>query len=94
MQTADEAFYQPAFTVETVDTNGAGDSFVAGYLTGVLHRWSARDSAVFACAVGSHCVQVVGASSGIVPRDEILSFIERYNQVDGQSPSQAVRTEE
>ena len=65
-----------AFTGITVaDTNGAGDSFVAGFLTGILKGWDLYQCGRFANAVGAHCVMKLGASAGIKPMEEILEFL-------------------
>jgi len=56
----------PAFPVErVVDTTGAGDSFLAGIITAHLHGFDLEQMARFANAVGSCCVQALGASTGI-----------------------------
>jgi sugar/nucleoside kinase (ribokinase family) len=70
-----EEYYVEAFKVQAVDTNGAGDSFVAGFITGLLNNWDLRKCGEFANAVGAHCVMKVGASSGIKTKEEILEFI-------------------
>jgi sugar/nucleoside kinase (ribokinase family) len=67
--------YISAYSVKALDTNGAGDSFVAGFITGLLNKWSFEKCGIFANAVGAHCVQAVGASTGIKNKDEILHFI-------------------
>ena len=68
-------FYVDAFKVKAVDTTGAGDSFVAGFITGLSNGWDFRKCATFANAVGAHCVMKMGASNGIKSKEEILTFI-------------------
>lgn len=71
-----EEHFLPAFKVHAVDTNGAGDSFVAGFITGLIHNWDLKRCGQFANAVGAHCVMSIGASSGIKSISEIISFAE------------------
>lgn len=66
----------PAFVVDAVDTTGAGDSFVAGFTTGLLQGWDLKTCAIFANGVGAHCVMAPGASAGIKPMAEIIRFIQ------------------
>jgi sugar/nucleoside kinase (ribokinase family) len=69
----------PTYTdIKAVDTTGAGDSFVAGFLTGILQGWDLEKCGKFANAVGTHCVMAVGASTGIKKMDEILEFMKKY----------------
>ncbi|NLC68008.1 MAG: carbohydrate kinase family protein [Clostridiaceae bacterium] len=64
--------------IKPVDTTGAGDSFAAGFLTGISRGWSLYECGKFANAVGTHCVMAVGASTGIKSMKEILDFMARY----------------
>lgn len=66
--------------IKPVDTTGAGDSFCAGFLTGISKGWDLYKCGRFANAVGTHCVMAVGASSGIKSEAEILKFIEDYDK--------------
>jgi sugar/nucleoside kinase (ribokinase family) len=66
-----------AFRTRVVDTTGAGDSFVAGFLTGLLKKWDLRRSASFACAVAALNIQKVGATGGIPTFEEAERFMER-----------------
>ena len=66
----------PCYKVQAVDTTGAGDSFCAGFLTGMAKGLSFADCGKFANAVGAHCVQAMGASTGIRSYAEIQAFIE------------------
>ena len=50
---------------KVIDTTGAGDSFYAGLLAGVLRGMSVTDAGRLAAAVGACCVTGLGASSAI-----------------------------
>ena len=75
----EQEFYLPAYPVEAVDTSGAGDAFVAGFLTGMIKGWSLRRTAEFANAVGALCVQDIGCTAGIKSLKETLSFMKKYS---------------
>ena len=68
-------YYSKAFHTEVVDTTGAGDSFVAGFLTGVLKGWESRACAAFACAVAAMNIRAVGATAGIPTFEEARQFM-------------------
>ena len=72
----DKGFYFPAYEVQVVDTTGAGDSFVAGFLTGLLQKWNLEKCTQFASAVSAHCIQQLGATTGIPGFGEVVGFIE------------------
>ncbi len=65
----------PCFKVKAIDTTGAGDSFCAGFLSGMAKGLSFTECGRFANAVGAHCVQAMGASTGIRSYEEIQGFI-------------------
>jgi sugar/nucleoside kinase (ribokinase family) len=76
-----ERYHIPTFDrIQAVDTTGAGDSFCAGFLTGLTHGWDLPTCGRFANAVGTHCVMAIGASTGIRSETEILQFIKDYDQ--------------
>ena len=64
----------PIYKVDTVDCSGAGDSWVAGFLTGVLKGWPLDRAAQFGNATAAHCVQAIGCTAGVKSLDEILAF--------------------
>jgi len=85
MKNSTEEHYLQGFQVDAIDTNGAGDSFVAGFITGLLNQWNFKRCGQFANAVGAHCVTALGASSGIRNKEEIMLFMEnRSNDNDTQ----------
>lgn len=56
----------PAYKTEhVVDTTGAGDSFVAGFIFGLSNGFAVDDCAKFANATASCCVEKIGATEGI-----------------------------
>lgn len=73
----EERFSLPTYrSIKPVDTTGAGDSFCAGFLCGLAQGWDFERSGRFANAVGTHCIQAVGASDGIPPMADVLKFME------------------
>ncbi len=71
-----EGVFLPAYHVKAVDTTGAGDSFCAGFITGLAKGFSFAECGRFANAVGAHCVSAMGATTGIKPMADILKFME------------------
>ena len=59
------AFAVPAYPTVAVDSLGAGDAWVAGFLLGLLQGWDAPETARFANAVGASAVTEYGATTGI-----------------------------
>lgn len=72
-----QSYTIPALKVKVVDTTGAGDAFVGGFLTGYLKGWGLKQSGIFANAVGALCVSSLGAFSGILSFTETLEFISK-----------------
>jgi sugar/nucleoside kinase (ribokinase family) len=67
----------PPFQVVAQDATGAGDSWVAGFLTGILHGWDLAEVGRFANAVGAMCVTRIGATTGIGTIAETQDFMRR-----------------
>lgn len=59
----ERSFQLPSFKVEAIDTNGAGDSFVAGHIFGHLSGKTEEESCRFANAVASIIVQSKGSQA-------------------------------
>ncbi len=68
-------FYEiPAYLVEKpVDTTGAGDSFVAGFLWGLAEGKNLEECGRFACAIASCNVEHVGATTEIITYEKVKS---------------------
>lgn len=73
-----EEFTVPAYhCVPVVDTTGAGDAFVSGYLYGFLHGLSTEESCVLGCAQGALCIRTMGAHIGTGTLPELKEFIRK-----------------
>jgi sugar/nucleoside kinase (ribokinase family) len=70
-----EVFEQPIYKVPVIDTNGAGDAFIAGFIAGLAQGYDIRASVLYGSAVGAYCVGAVGASSWEVSKEAIEDFI-------------------
>jgi len=71
-----QGIHVPALTVTAVDTTGAGDCYVAGFLAAYLRGWDLEKTARFANAVGACCVTAVGASTGVKNFEATLAMIQ------------------
>jgi sugar/nucleoside kinase (ribokinase family) len=61
-------------SVEVVDTTGAGDSFDAGFVTGMLHGWSLERTLAFAVACGSASTRAIGGIDAQPTLEEALAL--------------------
>ncbi len=65
----------PAYQVDqVVDTTGAGDCWSAGFLAGLREGTSVPEAAALGNATAAHGIQAAGASTGIVPIEQIRAF--------------------
>ncbi len=72
----EKAYSLPCFLdFEVKDTTGAGDSFVGGFLRGLLEGWSLESCGKFASAVAAHNVAVKGATGGVPDFKTVMSFL-------------------
>jgi sugar/nucleoside kinase (ribokinase family) len=69
-----ETFVHAYCVQNVVDTTGAGDSWCAGFLTGLKEGLPMPDAALLGNAVAAHCIQAPGASTGIAPLEQIKAF--------------------
>jgi sugar/nucleoside kinase (ribokinase family) len=80
----DEEIICPGFVVDTIDTTGAGDCFVAGFLAARQQNLPVREVGQFANAVGALSVQKIGAVEGVTTQDRVLQWMsQRSDSVRG-----------
>ncbi|MFH8218508.1 carbohydrate kinase family protein [Streptomyces sp. NPDC018057] len=77
----------PAIAVEALDPTGAGDVFVAGFVTGSLAGWPLADRLAFAGLTAALSVQEFGGSLSAPGWSEIAAWWRRVQSVPGQDPA-------
>lgn len=68
--------------VSPVDTTGAGDAWVAGFLDGLMRGWPLAAAALWGNAEGAASVLAAGASSGILDADGLVGLLRRHGRLD------------
>lgn len=76
--TAGDEVRCPGFSVEVVDTTGAGDCFNAAFLTAHLSGWSLERTATFATAAAALSVTGLGPRGNLPTREQVLEFLTRH----------------
>jgi sugar/nucleoside kinase (ribokinase family) len=77
----------PAIAVEALDPTGAGDVFVAGFVTGTLAQWPLADRLAFAGLSAALSVQEFGGSLSAPGWVEIAAWWQHAKSYDDQDPS-------
>ena len=67
--------FLPPYRISAVDATGAGDNFVAGYVSEILRGGSVADALRFANACGAICTTAVGAGTALKNREQVLDFL-------------------
>ncbi|WP_376726565.1 carbohydrate kinase family protein [Streptomyces nigra] len=74
----------PAIAVEALDPTGAGDVFVAGFVTGTLAGWPLADRLAFAGLTAALSVQEFGGSLSAPGWAEIGAWWRQVRSLEGQ----------
>ncbi|MGW3724759.1 carbohydrate kinase family protein [Streptomyces sp. F001] len=77
----------PAIDVEALDPTGAGDVFVAGFVTGTLAGWPLAERLAFAGLTAALSVQEFGGSLSAPGWSEIGAWWRRVQSFDDQDPA-------
>jgi sugar/nucleoside kinase (ribokinase family) len=72
--TREKKLQVPAFTVDVVDTTGAGDAFMGGLSYGLLQGWELQQVGLFANACAALCCTKVGARA-MSNLEDVLAFM-------------------
>lgn len=76
-ETGKDGIIVPGYNVKAIDTSGAGDSFCAGFITGLVKNLSIPECGRLANAVGANCVTSVGTTTGIKSYEAIKEFMDK-----------------
>lgn len=68
-----EDFHLPAYAIDVVDTTGCGDSFTAGVIVGLSHKWPIRECARFASAVAAKVAMGLGSDGKLTSFEDTVA---------------------
>jgi sugar/nucleoside kinase (ribokinase family) len=71
----DRLVHVPAFTVDALDTTGAGDVFRGGFIHGYLNRWPLEETLRFANAAAAVSCTRLGAMASVPSSEEARRLI-------------------
>ena len=74
--TRERTIHQPAFAIEAVDTNGAGDVFSGAMVYGLVQGWEHEDCLRFAAAAAALKCQGMGNRAALPTRGQVDSFLD------------------
>lgn len=79
LRTKDEILEVPAVSgIKALDTIGAGDNFVSGFITAILDGKSLKQCAQFANVTAAISVQSLGATTGVQSRQQVEELLAVY----------------
>jgi sulfofructose kinase len=70
----------PAFTIDAVDTTGAGDAFHGAFAAGLAYGKPWKDLLAYASAVGALCCTRYGARPAIPTAGELSGFLKKHQK--------------
>ena len=71
----EECFYTKGYSVDVVDSTGAGDNFIAGFASEILNGKANEEALKFANACGAVSTTREGALAGLIGRTQIEGFM-------------------
>ncbi len=75
-----ESIFSPAWEVRAADTTGAGDNFLAGFVSEILRGADHESALRFANACGAVCTTEAGASAALKSREQVLAWMKLHRQ--------------
>lgn len=68
------------YPAKVVDTTGAGDNFVAGFISGILKELPFEDCLKFGSATASISIGSVGATTGVTSFEQVRTAMQQYKE--------------
>ena len=76
-----DRFQVGLYPSSVVDTTGAGDSFVAGFISGLVRGESLRQCTMMGAATASIAVQSIGATTGVTNFEQVMDVMQTHKVV-------------
>ena len=75
LMNSSETIYVPVHRIDVVDATGAGDNFMAGFVSELIRGSDMRDALEFANACGAICTTAVGTGTALKNREQVLRML-------------------
>jgi len=72
------------YKIHAVDTTGAGDNFLAGFVSEILRGSTDEDALRFANACGAICTTAIGAATALKDREQVIGWMKEQKEEDAQ----------
>ena len=72
---SNKTIYLPAHNIDAVDATGAGDNFMAGFVSELIRGNDERGALAFANACGAICSTAVGTGTALRDREQVLRML-------------------
>lgn len=76
----DNEFYLPTYDGPVVDTTGAGDNFMSGFITGLVRGWDIEKCCRLGNAAGTICVAEIGPNDAIKDFEQVENFLKERDK--------------
>jgi sulfofructose kinase len=70
----------PAFSIDAVDTTGAGDAFHGAFAAGLAYGKPWKDLLIYASAVAAQCCTKYGARPAIPTAQDLAAFLKKHQK--------------
>ena len=70
-----EKIHLYAHKIDVVDATGAGDNFMAGFVSEIIRGSDVKDALAFANACGAICATAVGTGTALRDREQVLKLV-------------------
>lgn len=94
LTTRSSQIHLPGYTVNVVDTTGAGDAFSAGMIYGLVNGWDLESTGVLANAMGALATTRWGAGAALPRKAEVLRYLQSTDRQQDSSRRLNQRTAE
>jgi sugar/nucleoside kinase (ribokinase family) len=78
VRTKTDRFRLGPYPSSVIDTTGAGDSFVAGFICGLLRGEPLRGCVMIGAATASIAIQSIGATTGVRSFEQVMDVVKRH----------------
>ncbi len=72
----EEKIHLYAHKIDVVDATGAGDNFMAGFVSEIIRGSEVKDALAFANACGAICATAVGTGTALRDREQVLRLLQ------------------